>query len=101
MGLMASTASASLMMPVEVVKTRMVTQSVAVPYHSMLDGFRRVVSEEGVSTLYSGLTPRLISTVPMTGVNFGLYETLKRWYVAAKSFRHDGPLEAVKEEVAQ
>ena len=98
MGLIASTASVCLMMPVEVVKTRMVTQSVAIPYHSMYDGFRRVVTEEGVRTFYRGLTPRLISTVPMTGVNFGLYETMKRWYSGVKLSRQVGVRVAGTEE---
>lgn len=84
MGFMASAASVFLMMPVEVVKTRIVTQSVRIPYRNMADGFVRVVTEEGWPTLYRGLVPRLVSVVPMTGVSFGIYESLKRVYLENK-----------------
>ena len=96
MGFLASAASVILMMPVEVVKTRMVTQSVEIPYHSMMDGFNRVVREEGWLTLYRGLVPRLVSSVPMTGVNFGVYETLKRIYLDTKRARVSSEKAGVK-----
>ena len=85
MGFLASAASVCIMMPVEVVKTRMVTQSVDNPYRSMRDGLVRVVSEEGLPTLYRGLIPRLVSVVPMNGVNFGIYESMKRAYIDMKT----------------
>lgn len=70
------------MMPIEVVKTRMVTRSHS--YESMSQGLYSVATQEGVGRLYRGLLPRLVSVAPMTAVNFGIYETLKRVYIDGK-----------------
>jgi len=38
----------------------------------------RIFREEGLRTFYKPLLPRLISVVPMIGIQFGVYEGLKR-----------------------
>jgi hypothetical protein len=38
----------------------------------------RITKEEGIKTFYRGLAPRLISVVPMIGIQFGVYEAMKR-----------------------
>ena len=38
----------------------------------------RVAKEEGVSAFYRGLPPRLVSVVPMIGIQFTVYEFMKR-----------------------
>lgn len=84
MGSAASAITVCIMMPAETVKTRIVTQAMypnIVPYNGMLDGFSRIMSEEGFRTLYLGLTPRLASVVPMMGIQFGMYELMKRTYL--------------------
>lgn len=82
--IMASLASATtvcLLIPVDTVKTRLVTQSVvaAQPYKGIVDCTRRVLSEEGIAALYRGLSPRLISVVPLIGVQFAVYEGTKQF----------------------
>lgn len=42
------------------------------------DCFVRIAREEGLATFYKPLVPRLISVVPMIGIQFGVYEGLKR-----------------------
>ena len=38
----------------------------------------RVLREEGLRTFYAPLAPRLVSVVPMIGIQFGVYEFMKR-----------------------
>lgn len=37
-----------------------------------------MLKEEGVWSLYRALTPRLMSVVPMIGIQFAVYELMKR-----------------------
>ena len=53
----------------------------------MRQGLSTLATQEGVGRLYRGIVPRLVSVVPMTGVNFGIYETLKRVYIDGKTQR--------------
>ena len=82
MGCIASAATVCIMMPMDTIKTRLVTQSSAamingVPYKGIIDCAIRIAQEEGFKTFYSGLTPRLVSVVPMIGIQFGVYEAMK------------------------
>ena len=77
MGCMASATTVCIMIPMDTVKTRLVTQMnypELVPYNGINDCFRRVLKEEGIGAFYRGLTPRLLSVVPMIGIQFGVYE---------------------------
>ncbi len=83
MGCMASAAAVCIMIPMDTIKTRLVTQMSAkaiagVPYKGIIDCAVRVAKEEGIQTFYSGLPPRLISVVPMIGIQFGVYEAMKK-----------------------
>ena len=83
MGCMASTATVCIMIPVDTVKTRLVVQAsakalVGTPYKGIIDCAVRIAKEEGVRTFYRGLTPRLMSVVPMIGIQFGVYEAMKK-----------------------
>jgi Mitochondrial carrier protein len=40
--------------------------------------------EEGVGAFYRGLPPRLVSVVPMIGIQFGVYEFIKRMMLQRK-----------------
>ena len=81
MGCMASATTVCIMIPMDTVKTRLVTQMNypdLVPYNGINDCFRRVLAEEGIGAFYRGLTPRLLSVVPMIGIQFGVYEFMKK-----------------------
>lgn len=74
---MASATTVCVMIPMDTVKTRLVTQlnyPDMVPYKGINDCFRRVLKEEGIGAFYRGLVPRLLSVVPMIGIQFGVYE---------------------------
>lgn len=61
----------SIMIPMDTVKTRLVTQTAqagVVPYKGVLRTLTRIVKEEGVGPIYRSLTPRLVSVVPMIGI---------------------------------
>ncbi|CAM9516794.1 unnamed protein product [Chrysoparadoxa australica] len=80
LGSCAAAATVCMMIPLDTVKTRIVTQgSVAgmVPYKGITDCFTRVIREEGVGSLYRALGPRLAAVVPMIGIQFGVYEMMK------------------------
>lgn len=85
MGCMASATTVCIMIPMDTVKTRLVTQMNypdLVPYKGINDCFRRVLKEEGLGAFYRGLAPRLFSVVPMIGIQFGVYEFMKKFMVA-------------------
>jgi len=83
MGCLASTTTVCIMIPMDTIKTRLVTQSSAkvlqgVPYKGIIDCGVRIAKEEGIKTFYRGLAPRLMSVVPMIGIQFGVYEAMKK-----------------------
>ena len=81
LGCMASAATVCIMIPIDTIKTRLVTQAsmaAADPYKGIIDCAVRVYREEGLKTFYRGLPPRLVSVVPMIGIQFGVYEFMKR-----------------------
>mmetsp|Transcript_16942 Transcript_16942/g.35564 ORF Transcript_16942/g.35564 Transcript_16942/m.35564 type:complete len:491 (-) Transcript_16942:1841-3313(-) len=85
MGCLASATTVCIMIPMDTVKTRLVTQMNypdLVPYKGINDCFRRVLEEEGIGAFYRGLTPRLLSVVPMIGIQFGVYEFMKKFMLA-------------------
>ena len=78
MGCIASATAVCIMIPMDTIKTRLVTQaSMAargvdiVPYKGIVDCAVRIAREEGISVFYRGLPPRLVSVVPMIGIQFG------------------------------
>jgi Mitochondrial carrier protein len=82
MGCVASTATVCLMIPMDTIKTRLVSQAGRAAsdqaYKGIIDCAVRVFREEGIGTFYRGLPPRLVSVVPMIGIQFGVYEFMKR-----------------------
>ncbi|EWM25692.1 s-adenosylmethionine mitochondrial carrier protein [Nannochloropsis gaditana] len=82
MGALAAAATVCVMIPLDTVKTRIVTQAAnpaaGVHYKGVWDCFSRVLKEEGLKTFYAPLAPRLVSVVPMIGIQFGVYEFMKR-----------------------
>jgi len=89
MGCIASGTTVCIMIPMDTIKTRLVTQaSLAargadiVPYKGIIDCAVRIVREEGIGVFYRGLPPRLVSVVPMIGIQFGVYEFMKKVMVS-------------------
>jgi hypothetical protein len=84
MGSIAAATTVCIMIPMDTIKTRLVTQASmkvvagVIPYKGIVDCAMRVAKEEGMATFYRGLPPRLVSVVPMIGIQFGVYEFMKR-----------------------
>mmetsp|Transcript_8800 Transcript_8800/g.21488 ORF Transcript_8800/g.21488 Transcript_8800/m.21488 type:complete len:441 (+) Transcript_8800:221-1543(+) len=83
MGCMASATTVCIMIPMDTIKTRLVTQTSVntmkgIPYNGIIDCGVRIAREEGIKTFYRGLAPRLLSVVPMIGIQFGVYEAMKK-----------------------
>jgi hypothetical protein len=83
MGCIASGATVCIMIPMDTIKTRLVTQASSkavegVLYKGIVDCAIRVAREEGMGTFYRGLPPRLVSVMPMIGIQFGFYEFMKK-----------------------
>ena len=72
--------------PVDVVKTRMMTQaaSVAVPYTSALNCLVSIIKTEGVLTLYSGLRQRSTYMCLLWGMTFALNGQFKSMQMKRK-----------------
>jgi solute carrier family 25 S-adenosylmethionine transporter 26 len=88
MGCLASATTVCIMIPMDTVKTRLVTQlnyPDLTPYNGISDCFKRVLKEEGIGAFYRGLTPRLLSVVPMIGIQFGVYEATKKIMLARET----------------
>lgn len=87
MGCIASGTTVTIMIPMDTIKTRLVTQAVGangVAYKGIIDCGVRILREEGMKTFYRGLPPRLISVVPMIGIQFGVYEFIKKQLLQRK-----------------
>ena len=94
MGCVASATTVCIMIPMDTIKTRLVTQTskvgTDVAYKGIIDCAVRVFKEEGIATFYRGLPPRLVSVVPMIGIQFTVYEAMKRVMVRRQLMEANG-----------
>ncbi|KAF5316725.1 hypothetical protein D9619_006828 [Psilocybe cf. subviscida] len=67
--------------PHEVLRTRLRQPSVngVVKYTGLVQTLKLIIAEEGVRTLYGGLTPHLMRVVPNAAVMYSIYEGLIAW----------------------
>lgn len=66
--------------PMDTIRRRMQIQNLHVPVAERLSSwqqFYRLVTKEGLGSLYRGLTPELLKVIPMVGTLFVVYETTK------------------------
>lgn len=69
--------AAVIMTPVDVVKTRLMTQRVGVTkYSGIVSTLTTIVREEGAGTLMRGVVPRVCFLAPLAGITFSLYEAV-------------------------
>ena len=55
----------------------------------MRSAFIDIVQTRGFQGLYAGLSPTLVEIIPYAGLQFGTYDTFKRWaMVKFQSFIH-------------
>lgn len=80
-GAVAGTLAHVLTHPLDTVRRRMQISGAAgseLRYAGMLDCVRKVVASEGVGALFLGIAPTVVRAAPNLGIQFLLYELLKR-----------------------
>ena len=68
-----------LTQPIDVIKTRLMTEEASkfAAYTGAIDCFFRMVGEEGASSLFKGLLPRLLYVAPFGAIQFAVNEQLR------------------------
>ncbi|RLN79665.1 hypothetical protein BBJ28_00011285 [Nothophytophthora sp. Chile5] len=64
--------------PMEMIKTNLQLGTMRTQYTGMLGGFRYHVQTDGVGSLYRGLAPVLVGSIPKAGIRFGVFDFIKR-----------------------
>lgn len=78
-GSVAGGIAAAVTTPLDVVKTRLMTQSVANPkYHGLIHGMKTIAKEEGPKVLMSGVLPRVMWISLGGAIFFGAFEASKK-----------------------
>jgi len=75
-GALAAITATSLTHPLDVIRLRL---AVTPELKGFGDGFRQIVSENGLRSLFKGYTPTVISLAPFIAINFATFDTLKTW----------------------
>jgi len=75
-GALAAITATSITHPLDVIRLRL---AVSPDLKGFGDGFRHIVSENGLRSLYKGYTPTIISLAPFIAINFATFDTLKTW----------------------
>lgn len=64
--------------PMEMIKTNLQLGTMRAQYTGMIGGFRYHVQTDGVGSLYRGLAPVLVGSIPKAGIRFGAFDFIKR-----------------------
>jgi solute carrier family 25 (mitochondrial S-adenosylmethionine transporter), member 26 len=82
MGAVTGTCTAALTTPLDVIRTRMMSQSPGsgAAYASATDCFLKTVRNEGFVSLYKGIIPRVALIGPSAAIFFVAYEQSKSWF---------------------
>ncbi|KAL2641582.1 hypothetical protein R1flu_009169 [Riccia fluitans] len=65
--------------PFDLLRTILACQGEPKVYPTMRSAFLGIRQSRGITGLYAGLTPSLVEIIPYAGLQFGSYDTLKRW----------------------
>ncbi|EFJ06521.1 hypothetical protein SELMODRAFT_135271 [Selaginella moellendorffii] len=65
--------------PFDLLRTILASQGEPKIYRSMRHAFVDILQTRGFRGLYAGLTPSLVEIIPYAGLQFGSYDTFKRW----------------------
>jgi len=77
-GCIAGGVEATAVWPMEFIKTQLQLQGKGkLPYNGMISGLTYTVKEGGFLSLYRGLTPTLLGSIPKAGIRFGLNAQIK------------------------
>ncbi|KAJ0034818.1 hypothetical protein Pint_24550 [Pistacia integerrima] len=65
--------------PFDLLRTILASQGEPKVYPTMRSAFVDIVRTRGFRGLYAGLSPTLVEIIPYAGLQFGTYDTFKRW----------------------
>ena len=89
LGSMAGAFGAFMVYPIDLVKTRMQNQRGADPgqrlYKNSVDCFRKVITNEGVRGLYSGVLPQLVGVAPEKAINLTVNDLVRGFFTDKKT----------------
>lgn len=80
-GAISGATSASIVYPMNVVRTRLQAQGTVLhpaTYHGIMDVVRKTFQAEGLSGFYRGITPNLLKVAPAVSISYVVYENSKR-----------------------
>ncbi|XP_052190206.1 mitochondrial thiamine diphosphate carrier 2-like [Diospyros lotus] len=73
--------------PFDLLRTILASQGEPKVYPNMRSAFVDIIQTRGFKGIYSGLSPTLVEIVPYAGLQFGTYDTFKRWAMAWNQYR--------------
>ncbi|MQM00567.1 hypothetical protein Taro_033310 [Colocasia esculenta] len=73
--------------PFDLVRTILASQGEPKVYSNMRSAFVDIFKNRGIRGLYAGLSPTLVEIIPYAGLQFGTYDTFKRWTMAWNKHR--------------
>ncbi|XP_010269464.1 PREDICTED: mitochondrial thiamine pyrophosphate carrier [Nelumbo nucifera] len=73
--------------PFDLLRTILASQGEPKVYSSMRSAFIDIVRNRGFRGLYAGLSPTLVEIIPYAGLQFGTYDTFKRWTMSWNRYR--------------
>lgn len=93
LGAAAGTSAAAMTTPLDVVRTRMMAQTVGAPgaFKNGFECMARTIASEGPSAMFRGLAPRCMLIGPSSAIFFLAYEATKGFFQRRKE-RKDEPL---------
>ncbi|XP_057806030.1 mitochondrial thiamine diphosphate carrier 2-like isoform X2 [Salvia miltiorrhiza] len=68
--------------PFDLLRTILASQGEPKVYPNMRSALSNILETRGLRGLYAGLAPTLVEIVPYAGLQFGTYDTFKRWTMA-------------------
>ncbi|XP_051127860.1 mitochondrial thiamine diphosphate carrier 2-like [Andrographis paniculata] len=68
--------------PFDLLRTILASQGEPKVYPNMRSALANILETRGFRGLYAGLSPTLVEIVPYAGLQFGTYDTFKRWALA-------------------
>eukprot|EP00180_Rhodochaete_pulchella_P001655 Plantae.Rhodophyta-Rhodochaete_pulchella.ctg24974.p1 GENE.Plantae.Rhodophyta-Rhodochaete_pulchella.ctg24974~~Plantae.Rhodophyta-Rhodochaete_pulchella.ctg24974.p1 ORF type:complete len:357 (+),score=39.89 Plantae.Rhodophyta-Rhodochaete_pulchella.ctg24974:58-1071(+) len=85
---LAGALAAVIMTPVDVVKTRLMTQRAGVAqYTGIAATLKKILAEEGPRTLIKGVVPRILFLAPLAGITFSVYEAMVKVMLRRRASR--------------
>ncbi|KAL8168143.1 hypothetical protein V2J09_009642 [Rumex salicifolius] len=73
--------------PFDLIRTVLASQGEPKVYPNMRSAFVSIFNTRGLKGLYAGLSPTLIEIIPYAGLQFGTYDTFKRWMMEWNQIR--------------